>query len=148
MRLLILTAFYPIPGVTHERMFVHVRNCYYQAHGEDVTVLNFATNTSYVVDGIKVITQNEYERNPGEYDIAVSHSANVRNHYRFLKKYEKRFKHLVFFFHGHETSIFAKDYPKPYPFTSDGKFPKRQMQYAYDIFKLRVWRPFYIKLAY
>ena len=148
MRLLILTAFYPVPGVTHERMFVHVRNCYYQTHGGDVTVLNFATKENYKVDGIKVITQDEYERDPGEYDIVISHSANVRNHYCFLKKHEKKFKHLVFFFHGHETSIFAKDYPKPYSFTSDGRFPKYQLQYAYDVFKLKVWRPFYIKLAY
>lgn len=147
MRLLILTAFYPMPGVTHERMFVHVRNRYYQAHGADVTVLNFAAKEYYEIDGIKVITLEKYESDHEKYDIAVSHSANVRNHYKFLKKHEKEFEYLVFFFHGHETSIFAKDYPKPYSFTSDGKVLKRVVQFAYDNFKLRMWRPFYIELA-
>ena len=46
MRLLILTAFYPVPGGTHERMFVHVRNQYYQQHGAEVTVLNFAAENT------------------------------------------------------------------------------------------------------
>ena len=147
MRLLILTAFYPMPGVTHERMFVHVRNRYYQDHGADVTVLNFAAKDCYEVDGIEVITLEKYENCHEKYDIAISHSANVRNHYKFLKKHEKEFKCLVFFFHGHETSIFAKDYPKPYSFTSDGKFLKRLAQFGYDNFKLRMWRTFYIKLA-
>lgn len=153
MRLLILTAFYPIPGKTHERMFVHVRNKYYQEHGADVTVLNFAAKECYEVDGIKVITLEKFEEEHSQgdkscgYDVAISHSANVRNHYKFLKKYEQEFKHLVFFFHGHETSIFAKDYPKPYGFTSDGKLGKRAFQFAYDIFKLKVWRKFYIDLA-
>ena len=147
MRLLVLTAFYPIPGVTHERMFVHVRNRYYQEHGADVTVLNFAAQDCYEIDGIKVITLEKYEADHNKYDIAISHSANVRNHYKFLKKHEQEFEHLVFFFHGHETSIFAKDYPKPYDFTSDGKLVKRTAQYAYDIFKLKIWRKLYIHLA-
>lgn len=147
MRLLVLTAFYPIPGVTHERMFVHVRNMYYQEHGADVTVLNFAAQDCYEIDGIKVITIGKYEKDRDKYDIAISHSANVRNHYRFLKKHEREFEHLVFFFHGHETSIFAKDYPKPYSFTPDGKLLKRAVQFAYDIFKLKIWRKFYIRLA-
>lgn len=129
-------------------MFVHVRNRYYQEHGTDVTVLNFAAKESYEVDGIKVITLEKFEAEQNSrYDIAISHSANVRNHYKFLKKHEQEFEHLVFFFHGHETSIFAKDYPKPYSFTPDGKLSKRAFQFAYDIFKLKVWRKFYIKLA-
>ena len=86
MRLLVLTAFYPIPGVTHERMFVHVRNRYYQEHGADVTVLNFAAQDCYEIDGIRVITLEKYEADQNKYDIAISHSANVRNHYKFLKK--------------------------------------------------------------
>lgn len=147
MRLLILTAFYPIPDITHERMFVHVRNRYYQEHGARVTVLNFAAKDNYTIDGINVITLQEFEQRNIHYDIVISHSANVRNHYCFLKKYEKEFEHLVFFFHGHEASIFAKDYPKPYKFTKDGKIIKRTCQLFYDHFKLNLWRPFYKKLA-
>lgn len=56
MQLLILTAFYPIPNITHERMFVHIRNCYYQSHGAEVTVLNFAASEDYFIDNIRVIT--------------------------------------------------------------------------------------------
>lgn len=153
MRLLILTAFYPIPGKTHERMFVHVRNKYYQNHGADITVLNFAAKECYEVDDIKVITLDKFEEEhiqengKSRYDVAISHSANVRNHYKFLKKHEQEFEHLVFFFHGHESSIFAKDYPKPYSFAPDGKLVKRVFQFSYDVFKLKVWRKFYIKLA-
>ncbi len=147
MRLLVLTAFYPIPGVTHERMFVHVRNRYYQEHGADVTVLNFAAQEDYAVDGIPVITLHTFEQNHGKYDIVLSHSANVRNHYHFLKKHQGEFKRFVFFFHGHEASMFAKDYPQPYAFSPDGKLTKRVFQYAYDLFKLNVWRSFYKFLA-
>ena len=147
MRLLVLTSFYPIPGVTHERMFVHVRNRYYQTHGANVTVLNFAAKEDYTIDGISVITLHTFEQNHGEYDIVLSHSANVRNHYRFLKKHQSELKRFVFFFHGHEASIFAKDYPQPYPFSPDSRLIKRAFQYTYDLFKLNVWRSFYKFLA-
>ena len=118
MKVLVLTAFYPIPNGTHERMFVHVRNQYYQRCGIDVTVLNFDAHDNYTIDGISVITAGTFDQEKGKnkYDIVISHSANLRNHFRWLKKYEKIFNHLVFFFHGHETSYLNKDYPKPYPY--------------------------------
>lgn len=148
MKLLILTAFYPIPGGTHERMFVHVRNRYYQENGAKVTVLNFASQTDYTIDGIKVISLGTYENSNEEYDIAVSHSANVRNHYCFLKKYEVRFKHLVFFFHGHEVLYLTKDYPKPFSYTPESKLTKLIIQRSYDEFKIRLWKKYYKELAF
>ncbi|MBQ9210890.1 MAG: glycosyltransferase [Clostridia bacterium] len=148
MRVLILTAFYPIPGGTHERMFVHVRNQYYQKNGIDVTVLNFDAKENYEIDGIPVITLDEYEKgNSGQYDIAVSHSANLRNHYRFLKKYENRFLKLFFFFHGHEMLYLNKDYPKPYPFLSSSKWYKQLFQNSYDYLKIKTWSKYYKQLA-
>lgn len=148
MKLLILTAFYPIPNGTHERMFVHVRNMYYQRHGVNVTVLNFAANENYEIDGIKVITLNAFKNECAQYDIVVSHSANIRNHYLFLKKYGYKFDHLVFFFHGHEMLNFSKDYPYPYNYTSDAKFTKRNFRKIYDLLKIRLWTNYYRQLMY
>lgn len=147
MRLLILTAFYPVPNGTHERMFVHVRNKYYVEHGADVTVLNFDTQTDYMIDGIPVISLKSYKNNPSRYDIAVCHSANVRNHYLFLKRYEKRFEHIVFFFHGHEVLYMNKDYPRAYDYMKSSHLYRRIIQNCYDRFKMLVWKKHYRKLA-
>lgn len=148
MQLLILTAFYPIPNITHERMFVHVRNCYYQSHGAEVTVLNFAASEDYFIDNIRVITLKTFNDLKKHYDIVISHSANIRNHYRFLKKYNKLFDKLVFFFHGHEASILAKDYPKPYVFMPDNNIFRHLFRYIYDLVKLKLWSSYYKSLAY
>ena len=39
-----------------EAKFEHVRNKFYLAHGQDVTVLNFAASRGYSYDGIRVVT--------------------------------------------------------------------------------------------
>lgn len=148
MKLLILTAFYPVPNGTHERMFVHVRNRYYAENGIDVTVLNFAAESDYTIDGIRVITLATYEAAGDSFDIAVSHSANVRNHYKFLKKHENRFDKLVFFFHGHEVLYLNKDYPKPYDYMNTARPHRLLIQNIYDRFKISVWKKYYKKLAY
>lgn len=147
MRVLVLTTGYPMPNGTHARMFVHVRNKYYAQHGVDVTVLNFAADTDYTIDGIEVITLKSYEKNSGCYDIAVSHSANVRNHYIFFKKYENKFQHLVFFFHGFEILYMNRDYPKPYGYMKSSKFYMRFFREVYDHFKISLWRRYYKKLT-
>ena len=61
MKVIVLTAFYPIPNGTHERMFVHVRNLYYKSQGVDVTVLNFDSLNDYVIDQIRVITLKTFK---------------------------------------------------------------------------------------
>lgn len=147
MRVLVLSAFYPIPGKTHERMFVHVRNVYYQSHGIDVTVLNFATDEDYVIDGIKVISLKSYENSSEKYDVAVSHSANLRNHYTFLKKYQEKFDRLLFFFHGHEMLYLTKDYPKPYSYMKASNSLRSFAQDTYDHIKIRKWSKYYEELA-
>ncbi len=148
MKLLILTAFYPVPGGSHERMFVHVRDKYYVSQGIDVTVLNFASDHDYEIDGVKVITLRSYEKQDVRYDIAVSHAPNLRNHYRFLKKYENRFPHLVFFFHGFEMMYLTKDYPKPYKYDKTRKWYMIAAQHCYDRFKIALWGSYYKVLAH
>lgn len=149
MKVLVLTAFYPVPNGTHERMFVHVRNQYYVQQGIDVTVLNFDTDSDYELDGIKVISLNSYEEmaDAEKYDILISHSANLRNHYKFIKKYEKRFEHFTFFFHGHEVMYMNRDYPQPYSYVDKRKIYKRVFQNIYDFIKIFLWKKYYKKLA-
>lgn len=74
-------------------------------------MLSFATKTDYVIDNIRVITEATYlKKNTEHYDMVVSHAANIKNHYRFLKKNEKKFEHMIFFFHGHEIVMINEVY--------------------------------------
>ena len=147
MRLLILTNGYPEPDGTHARMFVHERNKYYVQHGLAVTVLNFATKKNYTIDGINVISLKSYKNTSKEYDFAVCHSANLKNHYIFLKKYQKRFPHLVFFFHGFEILYMNRDYPRPYPYLRISKWYMRATREIYDHIKISLWSKYYKELA-
>lgn len=149
MKLLVLTAFYPQPGVTRERMFVHVRDLYYQEHGAEVTVLDFAAKEDYGIDGIQVITEASFRREPGLYAgrLCICHSANLRNHYRFLKRYQALFPHLVFFFHGHEVLHLTVDYPLPYPYLRQARPSRRLFQKLYDTAKLALWGRYYRALS-
>lgn len=128
-------------------MYVHVRNKYYLQHGIDVTVLNFKTEVDYVIDGIRVISLKSYENSNDQYDTLVLHAANLRNHYRFLRRYEKKFAHLVFFFHGHEVVKLNEVYPKPYDFMQQRSWFKRRIQGAYDQLKLSIWHRYFLKIA-
>lgn len=150
MKVLVLTAFYPNPKGSHERMFVHVRNKYYVKCGIDVTVLNFDADSGYVMDGVTVISLSEFVNSAEKdrYDIAICHSANIRNHYLFMKRYGKLFPHYIFFFHGHEILYMNKDYPKPYDFLGTAKKYKILARNLYDGMKIHLWASFYKKMAY
>jgi len=148
MKLLVLTAGYPSLDGKHEQMFVHVRNMYYVKKGYDVTVLNFGCNCDYCIDGIKVIALESYKKFQEEYDLCLSHASNVRNHYLFLWKYEKKFKRIIFFFHGHEVLRLNEAYPSPYPYIKKNSVLAYVMQDIYDSFKIYLWKRFYKKLAY
>lgn len=147
MKILVLITDYPRPNGTHAYMFAHVRNRYYQGHGQNVTVINFACDYDYVVDGIRVITLQTYEKEAIRYDMAIAHAPNLRNHYRFLKKHESSFAHLLFFFHGQEVLYLNKSYPKPYPFIKKKFWRKGIFQDGYDFLKLRLWRAYFKELA-
>ena len=148
MKLLVLTMDYPRLDGTHERMYVHVRDLYYKKQGLDVTVLNFACNYDYEIDGIRVIALDTYERLNEHFDIAVLHAANLRNHYRFLLKHDKEFRKLVFFFHGHEVLYLNKAYPKPYDYMRKNILLRNGIaQDAYDWLKIHIWKNYFKRVV-
>ncbi len=145
MKVLVAVVDYPKPDGTVSLMFVHVRNKYYIQNGIDVTVLNFNCDSDYEFDGISVISLMHYKNNPEFYDILICHAANIRNHYRFLKKYHNNFPRFVFFFHGHEILKIPKVYPAPFPYMSRWSGLRNFIQNRYDTFKLFQWRKFFLR---
>lgn len=148
MKILVLVENYP-SKTSKKLMYVHIRNLYYMKEANEIIVISFKAKKSYSIDGINVITLNEYKRNANQYKdyILVCHAANIKHHYIFLKKYEKNFKRIVFFFHGHEVLKINKVYSKPYKYVKKN-IVKRIIQDLYDDFKLYLWRKYYIKIAY
>lgn len=146
-KLLILVADYPNNEGGVSLMYVHTRNKYYTLHDIDVTVLNFSAKIGYVFDGIRVISLEEYTKEREEYDALVLHAANIRNHYCFLKKYEKNFKKMFFFYHGHEVLRITKVYSKPYEFIHRN-YIKELFQDCYDCLKLKIWNNYLPKIKY
>ncbi len=138
MKVLVLVEDYP-SKTGHEMMYVHVRNKYYKKNKIDVTVLNFRSKENYEYDGISVINLNSYKCSNTEYDVLVSHASNLKHHYRFINKFEKRFKRIFFFYHGHEILKLSEVYPKDY-FWIKKSYIKTKMRDVYDNFKFIVWR--------
>lgn len=128
-------------------MYVHTRNLQYVNNKVDVTVLNFSCSNEYIYEGIKVIPYSYYLSNKDTYDIAIVHAANLRNHYRFLKKHGEDFPRFIFFFHGHEVLSINHDYSKPFAFKRKN-FVRNTAQDAYDKYKFWVWRRYYKKNIY
>lgn len=146
--ILVLVQDYPDNNGSVALMYVHVRNKHYIKHDIDVTVLNFATSENYIIDGIKVITEKTYKKEKRKYDVVVSHAANIKNHYRFLKKYGKFFEKMIFFFHGHEVLMINEVYPQPFDYIKKDGWIKIVLQNIYDRFKLLVWHYYFKKVAY
>lgn len=142
MKILVLVADYPRVDGRISLYYVHTRNRYYAYQGIDVSVLNFATNEDYIVDGIPVYTNDTYKAKlkHEKFDILVCHAANIRNHYLFLQKYHALFPKIVFFFHGHEVLRCSKVYPTPYAYVKQKNVLNRFLQDWYDIIKLRIWK--------
>ncbi len=126
-------------------MYVHTRNKAYASDGIDVTVLNFHSDDNYEYEGIRVISLNTYLSEARKYDILVSHAANLRHHYLFLRKHGNEFEKFVFFFHGHEVLKIHKTYSKPYFYVQNSKL-KILAQNIYDDFKLRIWHKYYLSV--
>lgn len=150
MKILVLASTYPKDDGIIRPMYIHMRNKYYAEQGIDVTVLNFGTNENYCFEGIDVISFETYKENKDNYtfDILVSHAANIRNHYRFVKKYENKFHKLAFIFHGHEVLRASRVYPKPFKWKKKSSPVRIVMQDLYDLFKLSVWKHYFPKIAY
>lgn len=145
-KVLVLTTNYPTSGGGISLMYVHVRNMAYVNRGIELEVLNLSAKAVDVVDGIRVITLQEYINGKDNYSILVLHAANIRQHYRFLRAYGDRFERFVFFFHGHEVLRINSVYAKDYPYVRKN-WVRLLMQDIYDTFKLRTWRGFFIKNA-
>ena len=145
MRILVLCADYPNLDGGISLNYVHTRNVsYYVNWGVDVTVINFKTKQSYIKDGIKVISLKDFENTDNKiFDILVCHASNIRNHYVFLKKYDRLFPKIVFFFHGHEVMKLTEDYPKEYSF-KNGKNLKKIILPIYDNIKFKIWKRYII----
>lgn len=145
-KVLVLATDYPNNDDGVSLMYIHTRNLCYAKNNIDVTVLNFRTVADYVIDGIKVISLDSYKRKGLKFDILIIHAANLRNHYRFLKKYGNRFPRFVFFYHGHEVLRINKVYSKPYPYVRQGRI-KFIFQDCYDFLKLFIWRHYLPKVV-
>ena len=144
-KILIIVTSYPGGGSTEAHRFVHVRNLFYVSSGLDITVLNFSAKYDYNYEGINVITSDTYKNENAEYELLISHQPNIRQHYRFIKKYGSRFNKYMLFFHGHEVLRFKATYPKPYNYVS--KTPlKSLLRDLYDQFKLAIWHKFIPKI--
>lgn len=147
MKLLVLVANYPNNNGGVALMYTHVRNKYYVENGFDVTVLNFKAEEDYVIDGVKVISLKTYkESNNKKYDVLISHAANLRNHYLFIKKYEYNFNKFIFFFHGHEVLRINQVYPKSFDFYKKNFKSRWILQDLYDSIKFVLWRKYFLKL--
>ena len=145
MRMLVAVADYPNNAGNKAMMFVHTRNVYYKQYGLNVTVLNFSAEKDYMIDDIKVITLRTYNKQLQEYKCLIVHSANIRNHYFFLKKHNENFRRIIFFFHGHEIVKINEVYPRKYDYLKDSKL-RIAFQNLYDIYKLHMWRKYYLSL--
>ena len=143
MNLLILATDYPNLNGKISLFYIHTRCKYYVKKGLDIEVLNFSAKEDYIIDGVKVITLKTYQKRKNKMnDLLVSHAPNLRNHYRFIKKYEKNFKKQLFFFHGHEVLRINRDYSEPYSYMKK-KFAF--LQDIYDSIKLKVWHNYFLK---
>lgn len=148
MKLLIAVVDYPNLEGGKQLAYVRTRNLWYVQHGIDVEVLNFSAKSDYIIDNIPVfsLTSIRERLKTEHYDLLVCHAANVRNHYRFLRRYGDAFPKIVFFYHGHEVLKLSQTYPSPYPYMGRS-LVKEKLQDLYDEFKFKVWHN-YIKAHY
>ena len=145
-KILVIATAYPTDSNPAMLMYIHTRNLFYSKAGMDVTVLNYSSPEDYIFQGINVISYETFKRNPQGYTTLVAHAPNIRFHYKFLKRYQKYFERIVFFFHGHEVLKINKVYSEPYSFVKKNSIIVRIAQDVYDEFKLFVWRKYLPKI--
>jgi hypothetical protein len=147
MNILVLCTDYPDHSGGIALAYIRTRNIYYKKNGIDVDVLNFKANIDYILDDIHVFNLNYFYKNHKKYDILVCHAPNIRNHYIFIRKNQKKFDKIVFFFHGHEVLNVNKAYAKPYYYLQ-ARWIVNILQECYDIFKLTIWHFSLPRLSY
>lgn len=143
-KVLVCVQDYPNNNGGVKLMYVHTRNLQYVQNDIDVTVLSFSCDDEYTYEGIRVISYSQYLKDNGVYEIAIVHAANLRNHYRFLKKHGDEFSRFIFFFHGHEVLSINHDYSKPFDFIKKSAL-RNIAQDAYDKYKFSIWKRYYKK---
>lgn len=121
--------------------YVHTRNKFYIENDINVDVLSFRNKKDYIIDGIKVYNLSSVKENiiNKKYDLLICHAPNIKNHYKFLRKYESFFSRIAFIFHGHEVLNINKVYSKPYKYNKNNII-KKFSQSVYDDIKLRIWK--------
>lgn len=145
MRVLVVVQDYPNLLGGKSEAYVHTRNVEYIKAGIAVDVLNFSAKKTYVIDGICVLCEAELEKQKlTEYDCLICHAANIRNHYRFIKKNKNAIKQIYFFFHGHEILKIHKVYPPDYYYVKTNPF-ETKFQDVYDSIKCKIWNHYFRK---
>ncbi len=126
--------------------YIHSRNKVYVNNGIQVSVVSFCAKKDYVIDGINVYTYKTFRKeiSSRRFDVLISHAPNLKRHFPFLLRYQRRFKNIFFFFHGHEILIRSREYPKPYSYK---KGMPQIVNDIYDIIKLGVWRWYFRIIA-
>ncbi len=145
--LLVLATSYPRLDGSVESYFIHTRNRYYIENGFKVIVVSLNETAEYEIDGVKVITPATYAklRTEVRFELCLAHAANIRNHYLFLKKYQNDFKHILFYFHGHEVVRQSEIYPEPFDYIKKDSRIKKMAADLYDGIKVRLWAGFFKK---
>ncbi len=150
MKILVLATNYPRPDGFVSLQYIHTRNKRYLDYDIDVSVISFASRNNYTLDGVKVYSLEAYcnDLESEKFDILISHAPNIREHYKFIKKYGEKFDNIVFFFHGHEVLRASKIYPKPYSYVKRSSVISRLIREFYDTYKLFFWKRFFVRNAY
>lgn len=148
MKVLILVSGYPSTEDIYNCAWAHTRSVAYLNSGITPVILNFGAIGSYEYDGVMVYSKNEQENLLAQdFEIVVSHSPNIRNHFPFIKKMNSKVLKKIFLFcHGTESMYVNSDYPKPYSFMKD-TFYKRFIRELYDFSKFFLFRSFLKKYS-
>ena len=147
MKILVICSDYPNNIGGRAMAYVHTRNLLYLKRGSSIDVINFEASNDYIVDGIRVHNEEWLnEERIKEYDLVLFHAANLRQHYKLLRRYDKSIRKIVFFYHGHEVLKISKVYSKPFDYVKVNAC-KRFLQDIYDEFKFVVWRRYLPKIA-
>lgn len=117
MRLLILTQDYPSQSNPYALAYIHTRVREYKKKGFSVNVLSFNCKNNYEFEEISV----SGKLTKSNFDILISHAPNLRSHAIFILLNFRKFKKIMFWFHGHEIMNVAKDYPAPYKWKKTNK---------------------------
>jgi len=139
--ILILAEDYPSENNKYALAYIHSRNLYYNQMGMDITVVNFRARSSYLYEGINVISPKDFRKlySKMKIDLLISHAPNLKNHLKFIVGNRHRIQETIMVFHGHEVLKVSKYYPKPYSYIKQNTL-KKILRNSYDSLKLPIMR--------